>query len=104
MESYELIREINRGGFGIVELVSRKGLYFARKTFAPGPGMNSDDVDKHRKRFVREVRYQKSFPEDFCVPILDSCLEGDSPWFIMPLAEKTYAEQINEDKQNRNIS
>ena len=32
------------------------------------------------------------------MPILDNDLKGDEPWFLMPIAEKTYEEQIKIDR------
>ncbi len=97
--TYTNLGEINRGGFGVVERVAdENGVVLARKTFSPSPGIPVDQIDKHRLRFIREVGYQRSLPDDYSIPVLDYDLSGDAPWFVMPLATKSYAEQIAEDK------
>lgn len=97
--TYSSLGEINRGGFGVVERVAdENGVVLARKTFASAPGIPLDHVDKHRLRFIREVRYPRSLPDDYSIPMLDEDLSGDAPWFVMPLADKTSADQIVEDK------
>lgn len=87
-----VIEEINRGGFGSVDKVqTASGHVVARKTFDPTPGIAiGSDLEKLRMRFRREVRVQSSLPGEFFVPVLDSYLEGDKPWFTMPLAECSF--------------
>jgi len=94
----QVIEEINRGGFGAVEKVRlANGSIVARKTFDPSPGITRvANLDKLRVRFRREVRVQSSLPKEFFVPVLDSDLDGDWPWFTMPLAEISYADFAKE--------
>jgi len=93
----DVIEAINSGGFGIVEKVRLgDGTVVARKTFSPSvPIRTEKDRQKLLKRFRREVRIQSSFGSDVVCQILDSDLSGDRPWFTMPLAQKTLAEEIS---------
>ncbi len=90
------IERINRGGFGVVDKVELDdGSIVARKTFDPAIPLDSEaDREKVLKRFIREVRIQSSFDNDAICPILDSDLVTTSPWFTMPFAETTLADEI----------
>lgn len=97
----KVIRQLGRGGFGVVEeVVDGSGNRFARKTFSPSPNnaLDTATIDKLRKRFMREVRIQKELGGLEIIPILHDELVGDNPWFLMPLADKTYETQIKEDQ------
>lgn len=99
MCNYTKIKEIGRGGFGVVdEVQDSDGKRFAKKTFAPTPGLAKVFRVRLLKRFLREVKIQKELGKREIIPVLDSDLTGDSPWFIMPLATKTYKEKIEEDR------
>lgn len=101
MSKYKTIRTIGHGGFGVVEEIEDKeGNRFARKTFAPSAAIASTFHDRLRKRFRREVITQQELGGTEILPVLDHELSGNKPWFIMPLADKTYHEKINEDKEN----
>lgn len=102
----KFIEIINRGGFGRVEKVLLdNGEIVAKKIFDPLPEVISGtDFDKLIKRFKREVRVQSNLPNDYFVPILDFDLTSIKPWFTMPLCEKNYAVQIEEDKQKGEVS
>lgn len=104
MKTFTKIREIGRGGFGIVDLVrDESGSEFARKTFQPSYTIEFNVYDKLRKRFSREVKIQTEIGGDEIIPILFSDLSGDNPWFIMPVADKIYQAQINEDKSTGSV-
>ncbi len=105
MNKYETIREIGRGGFGIVtEVRSQDGHSYARKTFQPATYIPTNAYERLRKRFRREVITQAELGGKEIMPVVDCDLDGDSPWFIMPLAEKTYEEQISEDRQTGSVN
>lgn len=97
-------RDISRGGFGRVEEVTlADGSSVARKTFDPLPSVKSGtDINKLRKRFKKEVLYQKSLSSSsqFFLPVLESNLECDKPWFTMPMAETTLEKFIKKNKEN----
>jgi serine/threonine protein kinase len=99
------VREIGRGGFGVVERVrDSRGRSFARKTFSPGSHIPADVHDKLRKRFRREVTIQEELGGNEILPVLASELDGSSPWFVMPLAERTYEAQIQEDRRSGKVN
>jgi serine/threonine protein kinase len=92
--TYKTIREIGKGSFGVVELVTdEKGQRWARKTFVPPnlPGVSNDDM---RARFEREVRYQSEIDNPNVVRIHDF----DPPWFVMELADCSLADELSADK------
>lgn len=103
-----LVSVIDRGGFGRVEeVVTPLGQKFAVKVFDPAPELGlktAEDLEKVRKRFEREVRTQASLNKPWAIPVLASELSGPSPWFIMPLAEKNYTKQIEEDRASGSIT
>jgi hypothetical protein len=87
-----------------VELLD--GTHAAQKTFDPDrlAYSNQQELDKLRLRFEREVRYQAELGRIGAMPILGFDLSAAPPWFVMPLAEKSYAEQIEEDRAAVKIS
>jgi hypothetical protein len=103
-----VVSEIARGGFGRVERVcTADGRVFARKMFEPSPRLGSPDevdLEKLRRRFEREVRVQMALAPYGMMPIEHAALEADPPWFLMPLADRTYREQIRTDREESRIS
>ncbi len=98
---------INRGGFGRVERVLLgDDQIAARKVFDPEPTLYSSEAElqKLRTRFSREVRYQKTLAAHGAMPIIDEETSGDNPWFIMPLAEMSYADRIREDRSSSRVT
>ena len=96
--SYDKLEEIGRGGFGIVYKVrSADGQELALKELnvaAVGAGQE-DDL---RRRFEREVRYQHGIDHPNVVPISDFNLKDDPPWFVMPLAKGSFADELQRDR------
>jgi eukaryotic-like serine/threonine-protein kinase len=92
----KFVGTINRGGFGRVERVQLSdGTFVARKVFDPAPHvLERTDMVRLRARFAREVRVQSVLPSEYFLPILDSDLDCDQPWFTMPLADRVYVQQI----------
>lgn len=98
MTNYDTICEIGHGGFGVVEEVKdASGQSFARKTFQPAAYIPKAAHDHLRKRFKREVLIQAELGGSEIMPIFKYDLNAQKPWFIMPLAEKTYEQQIEKD-------
>lgn len=91
---------IARGGFGVVDRVRmRDGVVLARKTFSPQfPGLDPGMLHKLRARFEREVRVQSSLNSPSFIPILYSDLSGAEPWYLMPLADRNFLQQIQMDR------
>jgi hypothetical protein len=82
------IRRINRGGMGIVEEVELSdSTRAARKTFDPDQQTyaNQAELQKLRKRFEREVKYQTELGRHGAMPVLGAALLQDPPSFVMPL-------------------
>jgi len=96
-EVVRTIREIDRGGFGVVEEVEiPDGARVARKTFCPQLG-NSSELDLLKRRFSREVRIQSLIRHPNVMPVLRSGLDDDPPWFTMPLASASYEYKLAAD-------
>lgn len=103
-----VVRQINAGGMGVVDEVALSdGTRAARKTFQPNRNAydTASELPKLKQRFVREVRYQQTLGQAFVsMPVVLAGLSDEPPWFVMPLAEKTYATQIADDQRNKAIS
>lgn len=77
----EIIRRIDRGGFGFVDEVQTPGgLRIARKCFDP---LVADPAERAnlQRRFEREVRIQSAIRHPNIMPVLESSLDSDPPWF-----------------------
>lgn len=98
-------QRVNRGGFGVVDAVEMPdGILVARKTFDPvNKDIDEETLGKYRKRFIREVKVQEKLSKDLLIPILNKSLEIDSPWFLMPLSEKDFGQEIHNCKQQHTI-
>ncbi|MGB3492938.1 MAG: protein kinase [Elainellaceae cyanobacterium] len=92
----KIIEEISRGGFGRVEKVQLGGgIIAARKVFDPVPDIiKITNIPKLKKRFKREVKVQSSLKSDCFMKVLSSNLDNETPWFIMPLAERNLWDEI----------
>jgi serine/threonine protein kinase len=94
---------INQGGFGVIHKVQLEdGSLVARKTFHPivATKIDADTRKKLIKRFIREVKIQEQLPSELFIPILFSNLEGENPWFLMPIADKVYHAEMNNGNIN----
>jgi serine/threonine protein kinase len=91
------IRLINRGGFGVVHEVEAQRRRLARKTFDPLTS-DSEEREKLRKRFVREVRVQSQIRHPNIMPVVKFDLETARPWFTMPLASGSFELKIGRDR------
>lgn len=91
------IERIGQGGFGYVEKVELKnsrGMIcgnYARKVFAPQDPAYRDEFIR---RFEREVTYQADCAHNNIVPVYIYHREGDSPWFVMDLAESDLVTEL----------
>ena len=92
-----VIREIDRGGFGIVHEVSTAGGgTLARKSFEPRVA-SAGERTKLAKRFAREVRIQSQIDHPNIMPIVEHDLSASPPWFTMPLASESLATKLRND-------
>lgn len=98
----EVLEVIAVGAFGRVERVRLDdGSEWARKVFNPADFIQqSSNMTKLRDRFKREVKIQSQLSEEFFMPIVDSDLDSDNPWYLMPIADRNFADQIAEDRAN----
>lgn len=103
--TYKKIKEIGRGGFGrVFEVEDEKGQRFALKEYEPDHAVQSL-IDKGlvkpenlKGRFKREVKYQSQLSSKHIVPIVDSDLDADQPWFVMELATGTLKDDLVIDR------
>jgi hypothetical protein len=105
--TYSDPKYIHRGGFGIVERVSDSaGRLWARKTFDAPLHVKADPRahEKARRRFQREINEQAKLSHPHIMPILDHALTDNPPWYIMPLAEEDFYEQIDRDRATGAVS
>ncbi len=86
---------IGQGGFGQVYKVTRvsDGQLFALK-------ICTSDEPEHLRRFAREVRLMAGISSPFVVKLVDQYLEGNRPWFVMPLAKASLQSYIPKLKNN----
>lgn len=97
--SFVTCRTIGQGGGGIVLEVW------------PGP-VSSESVAlkyllpeslQHRevvRRFRREVEILRRLDHPSIVSVLDADLDADEPWFTMPLADRSLADEVSHGKMN----
>lgn len=93
------IRLIDRGGFGVVHEVETKRRRLARKSFKP-MASDSEEREKLRKRFGREVRVQSQIRHPNIMPIIKFDLDTPRPWFTMPLASESFETKIERDRDD----
>lgn len=97
MKIKNVICQIHRSNYSELDKVRLQDKTICiRKTFSP---KNADELDNTRietlrKRFIQEVKKQRVLPEHLFMPILYAELEGNAPWFLMPVATKTYQQEI----------
>lgn len=100
MRDLKFVQNIASGMVGIVdEYVDDTGKKFAKKTFSPKNTFDPNKLTTLRKRFIREVKIQSQLSPQLFIPILHHHLEGDNPWYIMPLAETVLTELIEVTSQ-----
>ena len=85
---YIFEKEIPGGGMASVFVVSKDGEKYALKT------PKADASEEYTKRFLREVRMMQSVDNEHVLPILESSLDGDAPYYIMPLCECSLADKV----------
>ena len=93
---FKIIEKIGKGGFGYVEKIELFNLtethsgFYARKVLAP-----QTDLKMYKERFRREVLSQSKCRHNYVVDIYVCNLYGDTPYFIMGLAECDLQSLIN---------
>ena len=95
----KLIRQLGAGGFEVVDLVvGDKKKEFARKTFSVSQNFSEEMVSNVRKRFIREARVQQGIRHRNIVPVVGEDLQGDKPYYLMPVANSTLADDLEKDR------
>lgn len=93
------IRELGRGGFGIVDLVEDDdGNFYARKTFSENQPLTPEIRENVIKRFKKEARIQKSISHPNIVPVIYDDPWADPPYYLMPVAESSLDQDIAADR------
>ena len=96
--NYRVTKRLGQGGFGIVERVcDDQGSEYARKRLNVA-AFAQPDLPATKTRFEREVRYQEQVHHPNIVKIIEHRLDEDPPWFIMPLAVGSLADDIKSDR------
>ncbi len=94
------IEEIGEGAFAKVFLVedTATGNKYAKKLFSPQSAIErAIGRDDLKRRFIREVKYQYSINHPNIVNILEYNIKETIPFFIMPLAECTLKNELDQD-------
>lgn len=90
---------MGRGSFArVTEVENDSGVRCAKKTFEPMEHLvKAVGKENLERRFKREVKYQSTLSHPNIVPILESNLDDDPPFFLMPLAECTLKDELESD-------
>lgn len=95
----KVVKQLGAGGFGVVDLViDDNGREFARKTFSTSQNFSQEMVNNVRRRFIREAKIQQGFRHRNIVPVVGESLEGDRPYYLMPVAVSTLADDLEKDR------
>ena len=80
--AYRILRELGRGGMGVVYLAEDPQLEreVALKVMLPEVALNASA----RERFLREARAVAAIQDDHIIPVYQVGEEGGSPFFAMP--------------------
>ncbi len=103
--SYTKIKELGRGGFGLVtEVTNQHNQRFAMKEFNPSGDIQAV-IDKGivsladiKKRFFKEVKYQSQVKSRNVVQIIESDLKNTVPWYVMELGVGTLKDDLTLDR------
>lgn len=97
--SYTELYEKGHGAFARVLVVQNENNeQFAKKLYSPIENIRAGVGDENlKKRFKKEIKYQSKIKHRNVVEILESFLDQEPPYFIMPLAECTLQEELRID-------
>lgn len=88
-----VVREIDQGGNGIVEEVWPGAEASHSVALKRLKDEDRQDIELVR-RFQREVRILRSLDHPNIMPVIHAELESNDPWFTMPLASSSLAEEV----------
>lgn len=95
----KVIKRIGQGGFGNVDrVVLADGTECARKQFAQNQPLSPILLENVKKRFSKEVKVQSAIGHPNIVPIIGSDLSSDPPYYLMPLAESSLDDDLEQDR------
>jgi serine/threonine protein kinase len=99
MATYTELEKLGAGGFAeVFKVVDENAIEYAKKVFKPNQQLVEAVGEKDlKRRFSREVKYQSKVENINVVSIVEHSLETDPPYFIMPLAECTLQDQLEND-------
>jgi len=92
-DQYLIIEEIGEGGMGKVFKVELNDNYYALKICSETDGENI-------KRFKREVRLMSSIKHENVIEVIDSNLDADIPYFVMPLCKFSIDKRLDHLQAN----
>jgi eukaryotic-like serine/threonine-protein kinase len=88
---YLVTAQLGRGGMGhVVKVVDADSTEYALKYC-------SDTDPEQRKRFAREVRVMQGISQPNVIRVLGENLKHDPPYFLMPVAEASLADELLHD-------
>jgi serine/threonine protein kinase len=94
---YRILDEIGEGGMGKVFRVSQGNQFFALKVC-----LESDE--ESIKRFKREVRLMASIKHENVIAVLDTNLDIEYPYFIMPLCKFSIDTKLEKFQENPELA
>ncbi|MGI0525748.1 serine/threonine protein kinase [Rhizobium giardinii] len=95
----KVIKRIGQGGFGNVDEVElENGQRLARKEFAKNQPLSPGLLENVRRRFVKEVKVQSAIEHPNIVPIIQSDLKLEPPYYLMPIAQSSLDDDLSRDK------
>jgi serine/threonine protein kinase len=93
------VQDLGKGGFGKVDLVvDANGEKYARKTFSINEPLTPELEKNVRRRFIREAGIQRGLSHKNIVPVVGGDLDADPPYYLMPVATSSLAEDLAADK------
>src|SRR5262249_2108772 len=94
---YRLLRELGRGGMGIVYLAEDPGLQRQAALKVMQPELAAHDVS--RQRFLREARAAAALQTDYVVTIYQVNEDDGVPYMVMPFLQgETLAARLRREK------
>lgn len=96
----KFVSRIGQGGFGNVDRVvlDDTGEEYACKQFSQNQPMTPELLENVKKRFSKEVKVQSAISHPNIVPVVDSDLSADPPYYLMPLAESSLDKDLAFDR------
>lgn len=94
---YQILNEIGEGGMGKVYRVSQGDQFFALKVCL-------EDDEESIRRFKREVRLMANIKHENVISVLDTNLDIEHPYFIMPLCKFSIDTKLDKFQENQELA